>query len=177
VRRALVTMMTALVALGLWTPSASAGTIGGGGVRFRYDGDDSNSLLDIYAVGTDLRRRKAFFSVTTWDQIQASDLDARNNSYYLVKLDTQRRGRADRFLYLFYWPNDNTFYCQVFARGVSGAIGLRTAQFDGFGSVYCAIRRRWLGIEKEPRFAVEAWSFGNFVDRAPNLRQGRWRGL
>jgi hypothetical protein len=176
VRRALVTMMTALVALGLWTPSASAGTIGGGGLRFRYDGDDSSSLLDIYAVGTALSRRKAFFSVTPWDQIQASDLNAQNNSYYLVKLDTQRRGRADRFLYLYYWPNDNTFYCQVFFRGEQRSDRLRRAQFDG-DSIFCAIRRRWLGLEKEPRFAVEAWSFGNFVDRAPNLRQGRWRGL
>jgi hypothetical protein len=177
VRRALVTTMTALVALGLWAPSASAGTIGGGGgLRFRYDGDDSSSLLDIYAVGTALSRRKAFFSVTSWDQIQASDLNAQNNSFYLVKLDTQRRGRADRFLYLYYWPNNGRFYCDIYDRA-GQRIGYRdNAQFDGV-SIYCAIRRRWLGLEKEPRFAVEAWSFGNFVDRAPNLRQGRWRGL
>lgn len=146
---------------------------GGGDVSVRFDGNDTLNILDIRRVGTDLNRRTTLFAVGTYDLFSATDIDAQQRSYFQFNLDTKLRGRTDRFVYLYYWPPDNQFYCEVDTRG-GGQVGFRIAQVDT-DTIFCAVRTAWLDVQKQVKFSVEAWNQGNFVDRAPN--RGRYRGL
>ena len=69
-RRMLVSLITAAVAVGGWATPASAG----GSVTYRNDADDTpDDILDIRNVGTDQIRgggRFVYVEVGTWDAFQ-----------------------------------------------------------------------------------------------------------
>jgi hypothetical protein len=162
-----------VVGLVLLPSSAQASWQGVGGLRVHFDGNDTGSILDIDQVATGIERRQVFFGVQTYDQFTANDIDASQGSWFQFNLDTKRRGRADRFLYLYYWPPDDAFYCEVQTReGLF--VGLRRASFDTI-SLFCGVRKGWLDIQKRVKFAVESRDRGVYVDRAPNI--GRYRRL
>jgi hypothetical protein len=167
--------MLIVAGLMLWpTPALATPFRGvGGDISVRFDGNDTLNILDIRRVATDLNRRLSLFAVETYDVFTANDIDAQQGSYFQFNLDTKRRGRADRFVYLYYWPPNDQFYCEVDTRD-GRELGFRIAQFDT-STIYCAVRTSWLGVQKQVKFAVEAWNLRNFVDRAPN--RGRYRGL
>lgn len=183
-RRMLVGLMTAAVGIGLWATPASAGK---GSITYRNDGDDTRNVLDIRYVGTDQIRaggRFVYVEVGTWDPFQPGDLNVQNDNFFVYRFDTQRRARFDFLTFLFYWPPDGKFYCDVWTRSGTN-IGTRDAFVTGpdatrgslLTSIYCIFPRVWLEIQKPPRFAVESWYSNVFRDRAPNPGQGKFQGL
>lgn len=183
-RRMLVSIIAAMVGIGLCAAPASAGK---GSITYRNDGDDTANVLDIRYVGTDQIRaggRFVYVEVDTWDPFQPGDLDGQDNSFFLYRFDTQRRARFDFLVFLFYWPPDGKFYCDAWTRNgtqigtrdafVTGPDGARGVLLTG---IYCIFPRVWLEIEKPPRFAAESWYLNNFRDRAPNPGQGKFVGL
>jgi hypothetical protein len=175
-RRVLVMLAATMLATGLW---AAPGSAGGEQFTIRNDPDDSSSVLDLAKVGTRLTQRRLHVYLETHDSFSAADLNVQVDSYFLYKIDTERRGRADRFIYLYYYPPNGLFYCDVLARDGTRQ-GVREAfqdSFAGLSIIDCTIKRSWLDISKPERFAVEAWSVGTFVDRAPDVGTGRYPGL
>ncbi len=175
-RRVLVMLAATMLATGLW---AAPGSAGGEQFTIRNDPDDSSSVLDLAKVGTRLTQRRLHVYLETHDSFSAADLNVQVDSYFLYKIDTERRGRADRFIYLYYYPPNGLFYCDVLARDGTRQ-GVREAfqdSFAGLSIIDCTIKRSWLDISKPERFAVEAWSVGTFVDRAPDVGTGRYPEL
>ena len=168
-RRFVVGGVALVLSLALGTP-AEAGFSG----TVHNDRDDTGSVLDIRQVATgSVSRRKEFFGVETWDFFSASDLSVQDSSYFQFNLDTFGRGATDRYLYLYYYQPDDRFYCELDPR-IGRQLALKVAT-QSWTQVYCAVPKRALGINKTPKYAVEAWSNNSFVDRAPNV--GRYRGL
>lgn len=183
-RRMLVSIIAAVVGIGLWATPASAGT---GSITYRNDRDDTANVLDIRYVGTDQIRaggRFVYVEVDTWDAFQEGDLNVQNDNYFVYLFDTQRRARYDFLVFLFYWPGDGKFYCDAWTRNGTN-IGTRDAFITGLDEargvlgtgIYCIFPRAWLEIQKPPRFAVESWYSNVFRDRAPDPGQGKFVGL
>ena len=163
--------LAGLVLVGGQPPAAA----GGATATARSDGDDTTSVLDIRKVATDTSRRNVFLGVRSWDPYSSADVDGANDSYFVFLLDTKKRGRADKYAYLYYDSADDLrFECAVYNRS-GGFKGQRRATRLGADDIACATPKKWYDIRKPVRFGVEAWELGSFRDRAPN--DGRYTGL
>lgn len=164
-----------LAALVLVPGQASAG-----GSTTHHDPLDASTFLDIEMIVTARNigdTHRTYFAVYSWHNFTDSDIDGRNGSFYLFRLDASGRGRADRFLYLYYWHPDDEYYCQVQNRD-GHIVGTRSANHHSLeDAIYCEVPTDWLDIDKTPKFAVEAWGRGSLLDRAPDFGDGRYRGL
>jgi hypothetical protein len=170
--RKLVAILVATgVAAVCWTVPASAGVQG---LKIRSDPDDTSAVLDIRRVASDLSNRQVYMGIRIWGTFTTDDLNQDNDSFFVVFLDTKRRGAADRDLFLSYDPSQGRFECAVFIDG-GGFKGERQAQTSGDQAIACFTPRKWYDIQKEVKFGVESYDKGNFKDRAPN--DGRYVGL
>jgi hypothetical protein len=149
---------------------------GTSGIKVRDDGNDSTTPLDINQLATNRGARKTYFGVATYDPFTSSDLDAQSNNYFAFYLDTYARGSTDRIVYLYYWPPDGRYYCELDARG-GNRLALRYARRPDINVIDCKVPTRKLAIEKTPSFSLNAYYGGSLVDRAPNFGSGRFRGL
>lgn len=165
-----MTLLAVGVMAACWTVPAGAGIQG---ITTRKDPNDTSSVLDIRRVGSVLSRRLVYLGVGTWDPFTANDLMGRDNSFFKFLLDTKRRGRADKLLFMFWDDVDARFECDLYNRD-GGFKGQRPASTNST-SIACVTPRKWYDIEKQVQFGVEAYELGILQDRAPN--NGRYRGL
>jgi hypothetical protein len=167
-RRSLTGVIVAGVLL---VPSSAAATNSGDFDRVRYDGDDTERVLDIEQVATGLTQRRALFSIRTYDEFTSDDIDL--GSRFQFNLDTKHLEHADFRLYFMYWLATDEILCRLQTdHGLT--IGDRPASFDG-SSVSCGIPKWWLDIREPVRFTVQAAWRNRYIDVAPD--QGRYRGL
>jgi hypothetical protein len=160
-----------IVAGVLLVPSSAGATHSGDFDRVRHDGNDTERVLDIERVATALTQRRALFSVRTYDQFTADDID--HGSRFQFNLDTKHLEHADFHLYFIYWLATDQILCRL-QTDTGLTIGERPANFDGF-SLFCGIPKWWLDIREPVQFTVEAVWRNRYVDVAPD--QGRYRGL
>lgn len=163
--------LAGLIAAGVFlVPSSAGASLGGHFDRVRYDDNDTESVLDIERVATGLTQRRALFSVRTYEQFTADDVD--HGSWFQFNLDTKHLDHADLHLF-FYWLADDQILCRL-QTDTGFTVGERPASLDGV-SLFCGIPKRWLDIRKRVTFSVEAVDTNEYVDQAPNA--GRYRGL
>lgn len=164
--------LAGLIVLGvLLVPSSAGATLGGDFRLVRYDGNDTGRVLDIERVTTGLTQRRALFSVRTYDQFTADDID--HGSRFQFNLDTKHLEHADFHLYFIYWLATDQILCRL-QTDTGLTIGERPASFDGY-SLFCGIPKWWLDIRERVEFTVEAVWLNRDVDRAPDV--GRYRRL
>jgi hypothetical protein len=145
--------------------------LAGASPRIRYDDNDTERVLDIERVTTELTQRRALFSIRTYDQFTADDVD--HGSGFQFNLDTKQLDHDDFRLFLFYWLAYDQVICRLQTdHGLT--IGERPANLDG-NSISCGIPKWWLDIREPVQFTVQADWLSRYVDVAPDV--GRYRRL
>jgi hypothetical protein len=135
--RMLVSLVAAGLAVGMSAGPASAGV---GSLTLRSDPNDTSSVLDIRRVASDLSNKQVYMAIRIWGTFTSDDLNQKNNSWFVVYLDTKRRGAADRRLFLSYAPSQGRFECSVFIVG-GGFKGEREAATSGDHAIGCLTPR------------------------------------
>ena len=162
-----------LVAVVMFLP----GVASAGHRTIREDPNDTDSVLDIRRVVTDIDREVSYFGIVGWEKFDPYILDTHTTgTSFEFRLDT-RGGKAIDGEVTLAAGHDGPG-CSVWNWRRGDYVGTYPAEAE-LGRISCEVPREALGlIEKEIRFQARAVSLfirRNALDKAPD--EGKYRGL